>query len=298
MSDNIKRKKSFLYKVSRVLGGKKRSDDSTSSSNDSQDNSYRQSPEFDSSSTSKNTSEKNSPVKLITDVSSTDKKQQCILNQQLSKDDQIITGKINNNSSVFGEFKKDKKIIKFDSTEIDLSVDNLKLNIDNDFTAGTGSDRNLEAKKIFMDKFDDQLKNDEIKKTVIMAQQQVIDPDKISKLIELPSEKAGVDTKKFIRKEKILNDNESTDSDESDTTDYSSEEDNINIIESEMDCKSIKDSYFTTGKYITYFFLEMERKWYNPKTEVYSYIRYNNTDLEKSKKGIKYYSLMLMVLSG
>ncbi|XP_044021006.1 inositol polyphosphate 5-phosphatase E isoform X1 [Aphidius gifuensis] len=268
MSDNIKRKKSFLYKVSRVLGGKKKSDDSTSS-NDSQDNSYRQSPEFDSSSASKNTSEKNSPVKLITDVNSIDKKQQqCILNQQLSKDDQITTDKINNNPNVSGEFIK--------------SSDD------------TGSDRNLEAKKNFMEKLlphdniiDDQLKNDEIKKTINMTQQQqVIDPDKISKFIESPSKQAGDVTKKFMKKEKILNDNESTDSDESDTTDYTSEEDddNINIIESEMDCKNIKDSYFTTGKYITYFFLEMERKWYNPKNEIYSYIRYNNTDMEKSKK--------------
>ncbi|CAK9828153.1 Inositol polyphosphate 5-phosphatase E [Anthophora retusa] len=60
----------------------------------------------------------------------------------------------------------------------------------------------------------------------------------------------------------------------------SSEDENELLIDYEKNEKSLKDEYFTKGKYITYFFLEMERQFYNP-FEVYSMVQYherNNTE--------------------
>ncbi|XP_014482774.1 PREDICTED: 72 kDa inositol polyphosphate 5-phosphatase isoform X3 [Dinoponera quadriceps] len=63
----------------------------------------------------------------------------------------------------------------------------------------------------------------------------------------------------------------------------SSEDENEHLIESEKTQKYLKDEYFTKGKYITYFFLEMERQLYNP-SEVYRMIQYRDTDCEKPEK--------------
>ncbi|XP_076398296.1 inositol-3-phosphate synthase isoform X2 [Megachile rotundata] len=48
------------------------------------------------------------------------------------------------------------------------------------------------------------------------------------------------------------------------------------LNDSERYEKSLKDQYFTKGKYITYFFLEMERHFYHP-TEAYSIIQYHES---------------------
>ncbi|EFN60412.1 72 kDa inositol polyphosphate 5-phosphatase [Camponotus floridanus] len=63
----------------------------------------------------------------------------------------------------------------------------------------------------------------------------------------------------------------------------SSEDENERIIESEKIQKYFKDDYFTKGKYITYFFLEMERQFYNP-LDVYSMVQYHDTASEKPGK--------------
>lgn len=66
-----------------------------------------------------------------------------------------------------------------------------------------------------------------------------------------------------------------------------SSEDENDLIESEKAQKYFKDEYFTKGKYMTYFFLEMERQFYNP-SDVYSMVQYCNTEREKpEKEGIK-----------
>ncbi|XP_072748415.1 inositol polyphosphate 5-phosphatase E isoform X2 [Anoplolepis gracilipes] len=62
-----------------------------------------------------------------------------------------------------------------------------------------------------------------------------------------------------------------------------SSEDENDLIESEKIKKYFKDDYFTKGKYITYFFLEMERQFYNP-MEVYSMVQYHDTACEKPGK--------------
>ncbi|XP_011160963.1 inositol polyphosphate 5-phosphatase E isoform X2 [Solenopsis invicta] len=70
-----------------------------------------------------------------------------------------------------------------------------------------------------------------------------------------------------------------------DSFDDSSEDEN-ELIESR---KYFKDEYFTKGKYITYFFLEMERQFSNP-TEVYKMIQYHNTGCKKPEKEGEYSS--------
>ncbi|XP_050464975.1 inositol polyphosphate 5-phosphatase E isoform X2 [Cataglyphis hispanica] len=68
-----------------------------------------------------------------------------------------------------------------------------------------------------------------------------------------------------------------------DSFEESSEDENEHLVESEKIQKYFKDDYFTKGKYITYFFLQMERQFYNP-MEVYSMIQYHETACEKLRK--------------
>ncbi|XP_032690445.1 inositol polyphosphate 5-phosphatase E isoform X3 [Odontomachus brunneus] len=68
-----------------------------------------------------------------------------------------------------------------------------------------------------------------------------------------------------------------------DSFEESSEDENEHLIESEKTQKYLKDEYFTKGKYITYFFLEMERQFYNP-SEVYKMVQYHDTACEKPEK--------------
>ncbi|KYM87467.1 72 kDa inositol polyphosphate 5-phosphatase [Atta colombica] len=102
-------------------------------------------------------------------------------------------------------------------------------------------------------------------------------------------------TRKFLVKEtKVISQESSEDSDFSadsmeDSFEDSSEDENEHLIESEKTQKYFKDEYFTKGKYITYFFLEMERQLYNP-TDVYSMVQYHNTDCEKPEKKGEYSS--------
>ncbi|XP_076473786.1 inositol-3-phosphate synthase isoform X2 [Bombus vancouverensis nearcticus] len=90
-------------------------------------------------------------------------------------------------------------------------------------------------------------------------------------------------THKFLLKEKsIMSQKNSEDSDFSaesteDSFEESSEDENELLIDYERNEKSFKDEYFTKGKYITYFFLEMERMFYNP-FDVYSMVQYHETN--------------------
>ncbi|XP_076167369.1 inositol-3-phosphate synthase isoform X1 [Ptiloglossa arizonensis] len=87
-------------------------------------------------------------------------------------------------------------------------------------------------------------------------------------------------THQFLLKQiKVISQESSEDSDFSaDLTENlfeeSSEDENELLIDYEKNEKNIKDEYFTKGKYITYFFLEMERQFYNPH-EVYSMVQYH-----------------------
>ncbi|XP_026828008.1 inositol polyphosphate 5-phosphatase E isoform X1 [Ooceraea biroi] len=99
------------------------------------------------------------------------------------------------------------------------------------------------------------------------------------------------DTRKFVVKEtKAISQESSEDSDFSaDSTedsfeDDSSEDETDRPFKSDKILQYFKDEYFTKGKYITYFFLEMERQFYNP-TDVYSMIQYHDTDQKPEKEG-------------
>ncbi|XP_043260322.1 inositol polyphosphate 5-phosphatase E isoform X2 [Colletes gigas] len=63
----------------------------------------------------------------------------------------------------------------------------------------------------------------------------------------------------------------------------SSEDENELLIDYEKNEKNVKDEYFTKGKYISYFFLEMERQFYNPH-DVYSMVQYHESNTEKPGK--------------
>ena len=117
-------------------------------------------------------------------------------------------------------------------------------------------------------------------------------PDSPSATLQSLSNNANItsDKCKFLVKEtKVISQESSEDSDFSDSTDSTedsfqeSSEDENDLIESEKIQKKFKDEYFTKGKYITYFFLEMERQFYNP-MEVYSMVHYHDTDCEKLRK--------------
>lgn len=101
------------------------------------------------------------------------------------------------------------------------------------------------------------------------------------------------DTRASVAKErKVVSQVSSEDSDFSaDSTEESFEESSEDETEHPLEPgraqRYIKDEYFTKGKYITYFFLEMERQFSNP-TEVYKMVHYHGTDCEKpGKEGIK-----------
>lgn len=119
--------------------------------------------------------------------------------------------------------------------------------------------------------------------------------DSNSAMLQSLSNNASVtgNTCKFLVKEtKALSQGSSEDSDFSadsteDSFEESSEDENEHLIESEKIQKYLKDDYFTKGKYISYFFLEMERQFYNP-MEVYSMVQYHDTACEKpGKEGTK-----------
>lgn len=103
--------------------------------------------------------------------------------------------------------------------------------------------------------------------------------------VELKSNEKKV--KKFISKEKRRNnDDTSSDSDYSttDTSDSSDDEiDNEQFLSSEKNDFYLKSDYFTKGKYMTYFFLQMEKMNYNP-YDVYSIIRYHDSETAGERK--------------
>ncbi|XP_061937614.1 inositol polyphosphate 5-phosphatase E isoform X1 [Apis cerana] len=68
-----------------------------------------------------------------------------------------------------------------------------------------------------------------------------------------------------------------------DSFEESSEDENELFIDNEKNEIKLKDEYFTKGKYITYFFLEMERQFYNP-FDVYNMVQYHDSNTEKPGK--------------
>lgn len=161
----------------------------------------------------------------------------------------------------------------------------------------SGSDRYIHIKTAF-------LKQDNRLSGLYQMQQSIGSENKIQSIDKNKIKVTNSLTKKIIHKPELKNDNvnesiathtflikelKSTTQESSEDSDFSaesteddieesSEDENIQIINAERDQKYIKDDdYFTKGKYITYFFLEMERQFYNP-SEVYSMVTYHDTN--------------------
>lgn len=180
----------------------------------------------------------------------------------------------------------------------DKNADCQKYNvIENEQDSKLGSDRYMNTKIAF-------LKQENVEVTCrsylgdtdkLRRNNKTKDLDSNSAMLQPLFNNANVtsDTCKFLIKEtKIVSQESSEDSDFSadsteDSFEESSEDENEHLVESEKIQKYFKDDYFTKGKYITYFFLQMERQFYNP-MEVYSMIQYHETACEKlGKEGIK-----------
>ncbi|XP_015172946.1 PREDICTED: 72 kDa inositol polyphosphate 5-phosphatase isoform X2 [Polistes dominula] len=85
--------------------------------------------------------------------------------------------------------------------------------------------------------------------------------------------------------DKIINNPELKNESTEDEIEESSDDENIQMIYAERDHKYIKDDdYFTKGKYISYFFLAMERQFYDP-SEVYSMVNYHNCNICEKPEG-------------
>lgn len=101
-------------------------------------------------------------------------------------------------------------------------------------------------------------------------------------------DKSGSKTRKFIIKEAKSVDDSSDDSDYSitDSDDFSDEYERL--IDVEKGEYNLKEDYFTKGKYLSYFFLQMEKMNYNP-NEVYALIQYYDSEHPRTpdEKGTK-----------
>lgn len=191
--------------------------------------------------------------------------------------------------------------------EDNKSVDCQKYNItENEQDSKLGSDRYMNTKIEFLKQENVNVTSqlylgDTVK---LYHNNKTKSPDSNSAMLQPLSNNASVssDTCKFLVKEtKVVSQESSEDSDFSadsteDSFEESSEDENEHMIESEKIQKYFKDDYFTKGKYITYFFLEMERQFYNP-MEVYSMVQYHDTASEKlGKEGIKRYTKFICCL--
>ncbi|XP_051171554.1 inositol polyphosphate 5-phosphatase E isoform X1 [Leptopilina boulardi] len=98
--------------------------------------------------------------------------------------------------------------------------------------------------------------------------------------------KNGKKIKKFIYKEmKNNNDDSSSDSDYSTTDTSDSSDENEQFLNIEKSNFYLKNDYYTKGKYMSYFFLQMEKMNYNP-YDVYTIIKYHDVEnLENSSSG-------------
>lgn len=233
------KKKSFLYKVSRAFGGRKRSKTRGDSSSDSDDHDdHDKTSGSDNASASRSETPRASPLKMTS--SGEDKRATAVGGFDESR----------------GHLSKGPESI--DKDQMSSTSANLNLSAE-------GADRNLESKKAFL-----AAKAEEVLGEILAGKTEEIE--------EIEA------TDRMIRKERRHLRKEMTDSDESDTTESNGFDDES--IGSDYGVH-FKEVYFTTGKFITYFFLEMERQNYNPQEEVYSYIHYR-PEVERARKGRKF----------
>jgi len=213
-----------------------------------------------------------------------------------------LSGKENNDKNLSDVQKNCKNLItiksessRFSNVNDDISEKHEKYNVikNEQQNSKLGSDRHMNTKIAFLKQDNDagvssRSSLGDTEKIHHDNETKSYSPDsKIAILKSLNNASITSDTRKFLVKETkaISQESSSEDSDFSaDSTEDSfenSSEDENDLIESEKARKYFKDEYFTKGKFITYFFLEMERQFYNP-TDVYSMVRYH--DFEKPEK--------------
>ena len=90
-------------------------------------------------------------------------------------------------------------------------------------------------------------------------------------------DKDGSKNRKFIMKEAKSVDDSSDDSDYSITDSDDLSDENERLLDVEKGEYNMKDDYFTKGKYLSFFFLQMEKMNYNP-NDVYAIIQYYDSD--------------------
>lgn len=185
---------------------------------------------------------------------------------------------------------------RFPNVDDDISEKHQKCNVTKNEQEDSklGSDRHMNTKIAFLKQdtgVSSRLSSGDIEKMHDDNGTKSYRPDsKDAMLQSLNNASITSDTRKFLVKgAKAISQESSEDSDFSadsteDSFQDSSEDETEHLFEK---ARNFKDEYFTKGKYITYFFLEMERQFYNP-TDVYSMVQYHNTDCEKpEKEGIK-----------
>ncbi|XP_015122800.1 inositol polyphosphate 5-phosphatase E isoform X2 [Diachasma alloeum] len=260
------KKKSFFYKVSRAFGGRRRSKNRNDSLSSESDEDMSQ-----SNSASKGSTPCGSPSKpTITDRTRVNKAETAVCSADLTSN----THHPGKHSKISGHgehnFEDNRENIPFmDGKPSDSG--NLRLSNTNDTPtrAQSSSDRYLELKNAFLET------------SVKMQNSKVISAGDVGEMIAPVGAEIKASNKLITKERKHLGQGHISDSDESDTTESIHSDDDSVDSEEEI---NIKDLYFTTGKYITYFFLEMERQHYNPQEEKYSYIHYHGAG-ETCKKG-------------
>lgn len=294
------KKKSFLHKVSSAFA---RTFNKSRESSDSED--------YPSDDNTPTKSPKGSPVEKKGADGMTSGKQPvgitCVTADSLagqahnknSTESSEVGGKNSETSEFVQQIAGINKSIVGLSNQDDTPLRPSRNNKINKIESGSGSDRNLGAKKNFMEKssmevnkvqeivVDDKISAGQgqlVSATIVAAANpDVILQEEVKKMIDATKQMDVKATKQLLIKEKKHRGHScSSDSDESDSLEYPSCDEDES--ESEPEKTNIKDLYFTTGKYITYFFLEMERKWYNPQEEQYGYIMYHCSHNHHSTK--------------
>lgn len=152
---------------------------------------------------------------------------------------------------------------------------------------GEGSDKNLEAKTLFMretapvcfpaknapaaERPSDEKPNAEFEVITLRD----VDPGLSEQLNSTEAKTAGKFLTNMIKSETVETDSESDEWSDSECD--SSGDENTDFLEAERDELDYGELYFTKGKYMSFFFLQMERQGYDP-NDVYTIIRYHDDE--------------------
>ena len=148
-----------------------------------------------------------------------------------------------------------------------------------------GGDKNLQAKELFMKDTKNSIETETSENSSAEAVT-LKEVDPVLVMDQLNSSVSKI-TSKFMTR-MMKDENFDSDSDIDDATDDETDtsDENTDFIDAERDELDYGELYFTKGKYMSYFFLQMERQSYDP--DVYTIVRYyGNEHLRLSQRGKK-----------